>query len=179
MSTPKVSYYVKTATATNGPFSITQLRGMWCNGAITAADLFCISGQSDWHPLSMLQNTLEAPAQVPTVRTPRVVIIKAPSVQPPQASPGVAAVLSFFIPGLGQLYRGRMLAGLLSFLFVAMLYASPLLFVGLFLHFVVVVDAGATPTARSADSEKSVVGLIFLILALAGTVIAILMNMKK
>ena len=179
MSTPKVSYYVKTATATNGPFSITQLRGMWCNGAITAADLFCISGQPDWHPLSMLQNTLEAPAPVPTVRTPRVVIIKAPSVQPQQGSPGIAAVLSFFVPGLGQMYRGRMLAGLLSLLFVAMLYASALPYLGLFLHFVVVADAGATPSARSADGEKSVVWLIFLILALAGTVIAILMNMKK
>ena len=30
-------------------------------------------------------------------------------------SPGVAMVLSFLIPGLGQLYRGHLLTGLLWF----------------------------------------------------------------
>ncbi|MBK6910881.1 MAG: hypothetical protein IPH10_08135 [bacterium] len=35
--------------------------------------------------------------------------------QPPEKHwhPGIAAVLSFFIPGLGQIYRGKILRGLL------------------------------------------------------------------
>ncbi len=37
-------------------------------------------------------------------------------------SPGVAAVLSFFVPGLGHVYAGRLGAGLLWFLAAAFGY---------------------------------------------------------
>lgn len=37
-------------------------------------------------------------------------------------SPGIAAVLSFFIPGLGQIYKGQILNGLLWMLFVPIGY---------------------------------------------------------
>ena len=37
-------------------------------------------------------------------------------------SPGIAAVLSFVIPGLGQLYTGRLLAAALWFLGTALAY---------------------------------------------------------
>lgn len=39
-------------------------------------------------------------------------------------SPGIAAVLSFLIPGLGQLYRGKILRGLLWFLAAVIGYAA-------------------------------------------------------
>lgn len=55
-------------------------------------------------------------------------------------SPGVAALLSFLIPGAGQLYKGHVLRGLLWFLFVGLGYL--LLFVpGLILHFLCIVLA--------------------------------------
>ncbi len=41
---------------------------------------------------------------------------------PPLWSPGIAAVLSFFIPGLGQIYKGQILNGLLWMLFVPVGY---------------------------------------------------------
>jgi TM2 domain-containing membrane protein YozV len=39
-------------------------------------------------------------------------------------NPGVAAVLSFLIPGLGQMYKGQVLSGLLWFLVMAALYTA-------------------------------------------------------
>jgi TM2 domain-containing membrane protein YozV len=46
-------------------------------------------------------------------------------VRPP--SPGVAAVLSVLIPGLGQVYSGRLGAGALWFLATAFCYSAVLL----------------------------------------------------
>jgi TM2 domain-containing membrane protein YozV len=42
-------------------------------------------------------------------------------------SPGIAAVLSVLLPGLGQLYSGRLLAGALWFLATTACYAAVLL----------------------------------------------------
>lgn len=54
---------------------------------------------------------------------------------------GVAAILSFFLPGLGQLYKGDIGRGLSLFIFTAIGYA---LFIvpGLVMHLLVVADAG-------------------------------------
>lgn len=49
-----------------------------------------------------------------------------------EASPGLAALLSLFLPGAGQIYTGRVLAGVLWFLLVSAGYT--LLLPGLFLH---------------------------------------------
>lgn len=55
-------------------------------------------------------------------------------------SPGLAGVLSFFIPGLGQLYRGKIFGGLLWFVFTAIGYFF--LFVpGLIIHLFCIIDA--------------------------------------
>ncbi len=48
-------------------------------------------------------------------------------------SPGLAGVLSFFIPGLGQLYRGKIFGGLLWFIFTAIGYLF-LVVPGLIIH---------------------------------------------
>ncbi len=42
-------------------------------------------------------------------------------------SPGIAAVLSVLIPGLGQVYNGRLLAGGLWFLATTLAYSAVLL----------------------------------------------------
>ncbi len=52
-------------------------------------------------------------------------------IRPP--SPGVSAVLSVLIPGLGQLYSGRLLAGAIWFLSTCFFYAAVLL-PGFLLH---------------------------------------------
>jgi TM2 domain-containing membrane protein YozV len=68
----------------------------------------------------------------------QVVVINQPPIQ--RWSPGLAAVLSFFVPGLGQLYKGQILNGIVWFVFVFLGYLA--LFVpGLVLHFFCVLGA--------------------------------------
>jgi TM2 domain-containing membrane protein YozV len=61
---------------------------------------------------------------------------------PPQRlwSPGVAALLSFFIPGAGQIYKGQIGRGLLFLIVVVAGYAL-LVVPGLILHILVIIDA--------------------------------------
>ena len=68
----------------------------------------------------------------------QVVVINQPPIQ--RWSPGLAAVLSFFVPGLGQLYKGQILNGIVWFVFVFLGYLA--LFVpGVVLHFFCVLGA--------------------------------------
>lgn len=59
---------------------------------------------------------------------------------PSETGPVIAAVASVFIPGLGQLCRGRLLAGILWFIFVPIGYFF-LIIPGLILHAVCIADA--------------------------------------
>ena len=68
----------------------------------------------------------------------QVLVINHPPVQ--RWSPGLAAVLSFFVPGLGQLYKGQILNGIVWFFFVCMGYVA-LILPGLVLHFFCVLGA--------------------------------------
>jgi TM2 domain-containing membrane protein YozV len=68
----------------------------------------------------------------------QVVVINQPSVQ--RWSPGLAAVLSFFLPGLGQLYKGQIINGIVWFFMVMCGYAA-LILPGLILHFFCVLGA--------------------------------------
>jgi len=58
------------------------------------------------------------------------------------ASPGLAAILSMFVPGAGQLYTGRPVAALLWFLVVTAGYA--LILPGLILHLFNIVSAAGS-----------------------------------
>jgi TM2 domain-containing membrane protein YozV len=68
----------------------------------------------------------------------QVVVINQPPVQ--RWSPGLAAVLSFFLPGLGQLYKGQIINGIIWFFMVMCGYAA-LIVPGLVLHFFCVLGA--------------------------------------
>lgn len=57
-------------------------------------------------------------------------------------SPGLAAVLSFFVPGLGQLYKGQIINGIVWFFMVGLGYAA-LILPGLLLHFFCIVGAAS------------------------------------
>ncbi|HEU0035450.1 MAG TPA: hypothetical protein VFQ53_32795 [Kofleriaceae bacterium] len=59
-----------------------------------------------------------------------------------QASPGLAALLSLFIPGAGQLYTGHFLGAVLWFLLVAAGYT--LVLPGLFLHLFCIASAASS-----------------------------------
>lgn len=68
------------------------------------------------------------------------------------ASPGLAALLSLFVPGAGQLYAGRPVAALLWFLVVTAGYA--LILPGLVMHlFCIVSAAGSAHRLNSAVAQ--------------------------
>ena len=68
----------------------------------------------------------------------QIVVINEPPVQ--QWSPGVAAVLSFFVPGLGQLYKGQAIGAIMWFVLVGLGYLA-LCVPGLILHLFCVLGA--------------------------------------
>lgn len=65
---------------------------------------------------------------------------------PPSHSNGIAAVLSFLIPGLGHLYKGRIIGGLLWLGLVPPGYAA-FVIPGLVLHFFCILRS-ATVSSR-------------------------------
>lgn len=73
----------------------------------------------------------------------------APVVVRREASPGLAAVLSLFIPGAGQLYAGRVVGALLWFLVVTAGYA--LLLPGLIMHLFCIVSAASSANRLNAS----------------------------
>lgn len=65
-------------------------------------------------------------------------------------SPGLAAFLSFLIPGLGQLYKGQVLNGIVWFIFVVFGYAA-FIVPGLILHILCIVGAAKGDPYRNAS----------------------------
>ncbi|ADO75545.1 hypothetical protein [Stigmatella aurantiaca] len=61
-------------------------------------------------------------------------------VQERRFNPVVAGVLSFFMPGLGQLYKGQFWGALLWFIFTGIGYLA-LVFPGIIIHFFCVTGA--------------------------------------
>ncbi|MFM7033865.1 MAG: hypothetical protein ACKOYJ_01535 [Planctomycetia bacterium] len=89
-------------------------------------------------PAAMPANQPAGFASAGSAGTGHVVVINHPPVQ--RWSPGLAAVLSFFVPGLGQFYKGQILNGIVWFFLVGMGYVA-LILPGLVLHFFCVLGA--------------------------------------
>ncbi len=79
-------------------------------------------------------------AATPPLPAGNVVVVNQPPIQ--KWSPGIAAVLSFFIPGLGQLYKGQIINGIVWFFFVGFGYVA-LILPGLILHLLCIVGAAS------------------------------------
>lgn len=68
----------------------------------------------------------------------------APTATPPNN--GIAAILSLVIPGAGQMYKGKVGAGIIWLLVVVVGYAA-LIVPGLILHLVCILNAASTTPA--------------------------------
>ena len=68
----------------------------------------------------------------------------------PPSHPGVAAVLSFVIPGLGQIYKGKILAGFVWMFAVIAAYLGTVI-VGFLLHIACIVHAYSGNQPRPAN----------------------------
>jgi len=102
-----------------------------CSATISARARFCPKcGESLAHP--------------PNPQTSQVVHVNVPVYMPRERrwSPGVAALLSFLIPGAGQIYKGHIIRGLLWMLVVVLGYMA-FIIPGLVLHLLCIVMAAA------------------------------------
>lgn len=70
----------------------------------------------------------------------RPIIIQHVSAPQPKWNKGVAGLLSFLIPGAGQIYKGKPIAGMLWFVLTLIGYAA-FIIPGIFLHVMCVVMA--------------------------------------
>jgi len=57
-------YYVRTAAGEFGPFTLNQLRNQWRDSRLTLRDEVRSDVTMDWHPLAVIAEVLEAPAEV-------------------------------------------------------------------------------------------------------------------
>jgi TM2 domain-containing membrane protein YozV len=158
-------YYLHDGQLHTGPFSIEELR----NKSITATTPVWYQGLAEWTAagslleLSEIINITVPPpfkSQAPPPPPPKPPSYSTAPPQhqnvqiniPPQPyqkwSPGVAAILSLFIPGVGQMYKGDVLTGILWMIIVTIGYFL-LVVPGLILHLICIL------TAASGDPYKS------------------------
>ncbi len=133
MSDP-IKYYVTIGEEQKGPYTLAQLQTMWRAGSLTVDTQYWFDGQSEWMPLGTILELLE-PQERPRA-APAYFAAPAQRVW----NPGVALVLSFFIPGLGQMYRGRIGRGILWFVGVVIGYFV-FIMPGIIAHVICLVDA--------------------------------------
>lgn len=92
------------------------------------------------------QRELAASGQVPPAGSPHV---------PARIwSPGVAAVLSVFIPGLGHIYKGHIALGILYFIITVIGYAA-FIVPGVLVHILVIVNAYNGPSKEEEQRQAA------------------------
>lgn len=132
-----------------GPYTTSQLAALGDNGKVSGSMLVSKNG-GKWVPVSKVQGLVVQPPAPPVAVAATQVVNVAPPAQPAvttvvtdsasKFSPAVAAILSLLIPGLGQLYKGQILNGVVWFLVVAMGYAA-LIVPGVILHICCIIGA--------------------------------------
>lgn len=112
-----VQHFVVLDGQRHGPFTLTQLRGMWTNGQVNMQTQHFMDGYTEWMPLGFIREDLEEPAFASTAVMPRhpqqqvMVVAK---------SRGAFVALGLFLGGLGihnfyAGYIGRAVTQLLIF----------------------------------------------------------------
>ena len=148
-----MTYFIYSDGQNKGPYTLGQLRKMWETGTLTGSDLYCESGANKWSHLSDLEYDLEAPPVTPVAHRPSYAPQHVPyELRQRQWSPGVAIVLSFFIPGLGQLYRGKIGRGILWLICVTIGYFAVIV-PGLVLHLICLIDASSGDPTQPGDAK--------------------------
>jgi TM2 domain-containing membrane protein YozV len=82
----------------------------------------------------------QKPPRIPPVQSPTVIIIN--QVPDRKWSPGVAALLSLLIPGVGQAYKGQVVNGIAWFVMVVVGYLL-LILPGIILHLCCIIGAAS------------------------------------
>lgn len=116
-----MDYLIRTAGTEKGPYTINQLRSMWASGAITKRDEFRMEDAVEWRPLEDLIRSLEPAASThphrEVVEEVRRASERAIYFEARKKSVPLAVTLNVVFPGVGFMYCGRVLSGLLALVF--------------------------------------------------------------
>lgn len=165
------AWYVKNNGEKLGPWSSQQLKQAVSNGRVDATAMVLQEGQEEWKPITrikglewpmipsvspqLLSAVQQPPAPQPIYTAP--IVYAAPVAQPmptqqqivnvhmhggKQWSRGVAMLLSLIIPGLGQVYKGQIINGLVWFVLVIVGYI-PFVIPGIILHILCILGAAS------------------------------------
>ncbi len=75
-----VKHYLFLDGEQRGPYTFSQLQGMWRNGAVTSETMHFMDGYADWMPLEVIVQDLEPPLPPPmrdyhTAPSPRPMVV--------------------------------------------------------------------------------------------------------
>jgi TM2 domain-containing membrane protein YozV/ribosomal protein L40E len=127
--------------ATQTPQIVSEKTCMYCGELISLIAVKCKHCKEYLDPNLRKDRSEQAPVVQQPAPAPQTFVFQQPAMVPiPKWNPGVAAVLSFLLPGLGQIYKGQLFNGLLWLFVVGMGYIF-LIIPGLILHVMCVVGA--------------------------------------
>ncbi len=108
-----------------GPFAESQLRGMWNNGRITAADQLCLMETDFWQPAAEILDVPDPDEELRKQRGKKDEWRANAQAQfeKQKRSPGLAFIWSFLLPGAGQFYCGAVFSGVLWLLLMVIILA--------------------------------------------------------
>jgi TM2 domain-containing membrane protein YozV len=140
-------YYLHDGQIQTGPFSIDELEVK----QITGSTHIWYDGLPDWTRAELINelNTILKKSSPPLFNSKPItdsfpqqqnIQINVPQPKYQKWSPGVAAVLSLIIPGVGQMYKGDVVIGILWLIFVPIGYFF-LFIPGLILHLICIITA--------------------------------------
>lgn len=133
---------------------------MWRLGQITANAQVCLDGTEEWVPIRMEINTIEAFRPVNQQRrqlTPESTMqaLLDQQVKSMQAkSEGVSVLLSLLLPGLGHIYAGEVVAGVLG-LFIVPLFGLALMGAGLWPLVVIIYAVALVDSANAVKRHNA------------------------
>ena len=101
-----MGYYIAQNNESKGPFTLSQLKGMWASGSITGNLQYCEEGSQEWMPLSVLQPLLEPEQTQYSTQTQQFLQRQAVKVA---KNRGIFIILGLFFGCLGihNFYAGR------------------------------------------------------------------------
>jgi TM2 domain-containing membrane protein YozV len=123
-------YWISSGSGKKGPYTLSQLQNMWRTGSITADMLFLRGESKKWTKITEISHLLDLP-ESPNLNQH---VQGQNRLSHPLKNPGIAAVLSFVFPGLGQVYNGNIIVGIVVGVLVIALYLSNTIFMGLVVH---------------------------------------------
>jgi len=127
--------HISTGNGEPSQYDEEQVRAMLQQGVLRDDAIFWKEGMSDWQPIrNLFPQATAAELEPPPLPSHQAIQIQ------PLKNAGLAAALSFIVPGLGQIYNGQVTMGIVMFILTILLYYV-MIILGFPIHMWLVYDA--------------------------------------